>query len=131
MAGYKNGELGADKPDEILFISSGQSTKTITLAPSARDATSPLGNVYLRQGLILVPITSGPETGMYRHFNDGATDGTENEEDAVVLKNLVKIGDVNQAAAAWVAGNFKADRLIVAGTFDWSAVQRIIRHPIG
>jgi len=125
-SGYKNAELGVDKPDEILFLSSGQSMKTITIDPTARDATSPLGTTYLRQGLILVPVTA---TGMYKHYDEDALNGTELPENAVVLKQLINIGDSPVVCAAWVAGHFKASRLIVDGVFDWSAVQRIVRHP--
>lgn len=125
-SGYKDQALGMNEPDEILFLSSGQSTKTITIDPTARDANSPAGSTYLRQGLILVPITA---TGLYKEYDDTALDGTELPEKAVVLKQMIHIGENPVPCAAWVAGHFKSDRLIVAGTFDWSAVQRIVRHP--
>lgn len=125
QSGYSKAEIGSDIPDHVLFITSGQSTKTITIDPTARDANSPLGNTYLRQGLILVPITA---TGRYKHFDSTALDGTELPDDAVVLKQLIQIGDQPVVAAAWSAGNFKADMLYVGAGFDWTAVQRLVRH---
>jgi hypothetical protein len=222
MAGYKTSELGIDKADELLFISSGQSTKTITVAPGTLDAGSDHGTDFLRAGLVLVPLTGGTYEGMYTVFSEDlsiaelqaaliaainagdepvtATAGgagevivtadavnvpftitvsspddvmsvvettpadvgdeqvstitiagngageyivTINDEDhsvsnsvngvsvsdnAVVLKNNVKIDSIEQATAAYVAGNFKTSRLIAANSFDWNRVQRLKRH---
>jgi len=125
QSGYQGLEIGSDTPDHVLFITSGQSTKTITIDTTARDVGSPLGSTFLRQGLVLVPITA---TGRYKHFDEDALDGTELPDNAVVLKQLIQIGDKPCVAAAWSAGNFKANMLYVGAGFDWSAVQRIVRH---
>ncbi len=127
QSGYQNAELQPGKPGHILFTTSGMVTKTITIDPTARDAGSPLGDTFLREGLILVPITA---TGLYKHFNDAAIDGTQLPNDAVVLKQMIQIGTERVVAAAYSAGNFKANMLYVAGVFDWSAVQRLVRHTV-
>lgn len=127
QSGYQNADVGADTPQHVLFLTSGQTTKTITIDPTTRDANSPLGTTYLRAGLILVPITA---TGLYKQFDTNATDGTEDPENAVVLKQLINIGTKPVVAAAWSSGNFKSDMLYVGAGFTWSSVQRIIRHSV-
>lgn len=58
-------------------------TKHVRLDTSAaRDSASPKGTTYLRQGLILGRVTA---TGLYSHYANGASDGTQLENNCVIL----------------------------------------------
>lgn len=58
---------------------------------AARDSASPKGTTYLRQGLILGKVTA---SGLYSHYADGASDGTQLENNCVILAQDVDLGSV-------------------------------------
>ncbi len=80
----------------------------------------------LREGLVLVKITSGASAGKYKHFDSGASDGSEESDTAVVLTADHEIDTTN---GGLVSAYFKATlwrgKLLVGSGFDPSACQRL------
>lgn len=100
---------------------------TVSLAPTTRDAVgghSP--STYLREGLVLVKITSGTHTGKYKHFDSVATDGSQLSDSAVVL---TADHDMDIVEGYEVTGYFeatlRADKILVGSGFVYGDVQRL------
>lgn len=124
----KSVEVGASVREIRGLLMHPQHQKiTVTLAASARDAVGGhTPTTYLREGLVLVKIKSGADAGKYKHFDSGATDGSEDSDTAVVL---TADHDMDTAEGYEVTGYFdatlRADKILVGAGFDYSACQRL------
>lgn len=69
-----------------LYVTIENSTKDGGLAGASNDAGA---STKLQPGLLLAPYTSGTNDGKYGNFQHGASNGTGNEEDIVILLDNV------------------------------------------
>jgi hypothetical protein len=85
---------------------------------------------YLREGLILTKITA---SGMYGHFDNGASDGRQLPVSAVVLAHDVDLSEWGSSedvlASAYYFGVFYSNLLLVGSGFAYTNCQRLITLP--
>ena len=130
MSGYKNAETATTRHDELLGSTNNISTTTIVMDSSARDTDNTANPLYLRRGLLVTKIAA---TGKYKEYDNTATDGSENEEDAVVLEHdILMNGNDDAVAAGYVQAVLRGDAIIYKNpaskaAFDWSACQKLVR----
>jgi len=119
--GPQPGRTAAGYEDNILASTANLVPKSITILATATDATNPAGVLHLRKGLILAPLNTGANKGMYVPFNSAGADGAELEQDAVVLLAGYEMNGVDNCIAnAGVAGLFLKKKMIYSGTFDFT-----------
>jgi len=121
MAGYdpsKTRSAGRVR-DDLLFDSEGIEHFVVTIDKTAEDAGSPNGVTYLRKGLLLGKVTA---TGRYKQFDGAAVDGTQLEEDMVILKQDIEVTPTGEhtVAASYKAGNFYLRSIFATGTVTWA-----------
>jgi len=83
----------------------------VMVASTARDGGKSGGNnsTKLMPGMVLGKRTTG---GLYSHYDTDAINGTQNEEDCVILLEIIDdISDGNQQAHVGVGGVIRRDQL--------------------
>lgn len=128
MPGEK-GHLVADGEFDSLLASTDYQSMTVIIDSATVDTANDV-TTELRKGLVLGKVTA---SGKYKEFNSALADGTEDEEDAVILlQDVTMDGSNDEVATVLLRATLKSDGIIFKnGTsesaFDWSAVQRFIR----
>lgn len=123
---YKDGTSTLIAVDDLLAVSD-PDILTASLDLTARDTGHPVASTSLRRGLLLGLITA---SDTYKEYDSGAADGTENEEDAVILAHEVIDIHLAQgsslAVSVYVRGVFKSAAVFVTGGAPtWNDVQRL------
>lgn len=113
----------------ILASTSVKVEKEVSITTAARDPNG--GGTLLPAGTILTKITSGGDSGLYKEYEDGASDGSQNEGTAVALQHPVDVDDHTNKTVATVysEATLKADEVNVDTNFDWSAQQNLSKWP--
>lgn len=113
----------------IFVTADGLIQRSITIKADVEDAGNPDGVKILRTGLILVPITAaGASKGSYVVYDPAGVDGSQLENDAVVLMNDYEMDGVNPCIAeAAIAGYFIKSAMIVDVAFDYSLAPGTLR----
>lgn len=128
MAGYTDGQATRFNLDDDLLVGEALhlvETITVILDTSARDpANTP--TTTLRKGLALGLMDSG----YYKEFDDQATDGSEDDENVVILAHDVEdVDGNNRIAAAYYKATLKSTGIKVSSGSNaapnWADVQRI------
>lgn len=123
---WKDGQVSPEVADDLL-LSSNYVAKSVMIATAARDSgSSP--TTTLRKGLMLAKITA---SGKYAEFISTETDGTEDEEGAVILAYDVDVSDGDVEATVYFQGMFRKNKVLLNGeTFVWNDCQRLIIRDI-
>lgn len=135
MPGYTRADSMPFVRDTLFSRTTGEPANINVVLASDTEDTTNTPTTYLRRGLVLTKITSGADAGKYRHYDNTASDGTEDEETMVVLYRDIDISDgEDHHAAAVIEGHIDPDQLIwttpaAKAAFVWTSVeQRLIRQ---
>lgn len=133
MAGYGDGEIAPSYVDGLFASSSDLKFVPVVLHPDTVDAGNTDNPLRLRKGLVLALHTA---SGQYKQYDNDAADGTEDEEDALVLiHEIYMAGDAEtvNVATGLFEGTVNEDMLVwkdtdAAAAFDFTAVTRILKR---
>lgn len=123
----KLGTLGREEKGGILLHPIHEKLP-VTLAASCRDAVGGhTPTTYLREGLVLVKITSGLDKGKYKHFDSSATDGSEDSSTAIILTADHNMDTTEgYEVTGYFKGTFNQARILVGAGFAYEDVQRLV-----
>ena len=127
--GRKPDGISEQVDEAILASTSNKVEKGISIdVASAKHPTQ--GGNYLPAGTVMTKLDGTEE---YKHYEDGASDGSEDESTAVVLKHDVDLDEWTDEGAApataYLEATVKADKVVVDSNFDWSKQQNLTRFP--
>jgi hypothetical protein len=128
-SGQKTGSSIGPLTSDLIFSTEKLVEIPIVIDTAARDAGNTGNTTYLREGLVLAPVTA---TGKYKEFDTNNSDGTEISANLVILGyDVLDIDDGDASAMAYSGGDFKSAGIIVdpgSAAPTWADVQRINRH---
>lgn len=115
MAGMSNGQASRFIVDDLLASTTAVKFTPaggVVIDPTARDLGNDEGSTHLRRGLLLGRITA---TGRYKEFDPQASDGSEIEENVVVLAQPVRDIDAapKEVSCIW-AGMLRKPAVVVS-----------------
>ena len=132
MPGYQDskGLISRVVADDLLYSTSNKQEVTVCIDKDAVDAAHSGNTRYLRRGLVMAKVSA---TGKYRQYDDGASNGTELEDDVVILgQDVLLNGTDDQTAMCYRAAVVRKNALIykdggAEAAIDWTKIQRIDR----
>lgn len=132
MAGFAEGQATPFVNDDLIASTQNLESITIIVDSASQDTGNPESANVLRRGLCMGKLTA---TGKYKEFNSGGGDGSENEEDVVLLAHEVRErqGETDplasdKSAQAYYAGTFFSAKIYGDAGLVWADVQRIRRR---
>ena len=121
--GYQGQQMSPVSHEELLLYTQNEMVVTKTILGSTQDPTNPEGATILRPGLVLGKVSA---SGKYTHWRSGATNGTQHEETAVILRDRIEVDGTNdQPASCLIRGHFNLGMIkfhtpAEASSFVWA-----------